>query len=796
MQGRTSTVMPWGVAAVALAYCAWLGWHWLPLDYSAAEAAGFVSRLWDVRSALLQEHALPWWTPYFLSGSSYGLHHSQGLYLVPALAFSAFFDLLTAVKLTALLAIFASAVAMYFCARHFLKNEWAAALAAAVFLLHPEQLIRAAGAEHLGISVFIPFVPLTWLFFARSLERRRFADVLCCALAVAASVWAHNKMALVNLVFLAAYLVYWVLDSGAWRERWRGAARTSALIGALSLAIGAFFVVPGLTEAKHTLLFSDDELARFRETYSFKSLFALVDRDGVVTRDAMQRVLDGVNSRGVRDAEEREQATRIVALQAESPEKYAGLVVLALLAATVLSSRRREHRSLFWFLLGALLASVMFGYGTSTVWQENLSTWRAFMGLQDMPASAKVAASLALLAAGAFLFAFYRRKLTTPQRRWIGAAALAVFLFVPAFALVAWLPFFREIRAPHVFYDVNAAFFSALLCGFFVTDVVRARVPLTVGALVLLLLVDFWPYQQPTRDNGVPARTLASLRAALASVRADPDPVKVYVISAREQRVLAPVLSGKPLAYEAFYAWMAPKGSGYLNSQAPGEPALFNLLGVRYLIFEKEKSDPRMASAARALGMYRSLYPVHYEDDNFVVFRNASAQPYLAAFAQAARFQGDPARSVVLSLVLAGEKWPLIHADAATGETFAKTYSPEEPPAMPEQSGQQLALRIDSLARPSHQSIRATLSADAPSWLVINESYYPYWQASLGGRNVPLYRASTGLMAVRLPAGRQELALDYSPPRTYFIAQLVSVAALLAALAALWLERRRAVLQK
>lgn len=792
MQGRSSAVVPWAVAALALGYCAWLGWHWVPLDYSAAEAAGFVSRLWDVRSALLQEHALPWWTPYYLSGSSYGLHHSQGLYLVPSLAFSAFFDLLTSVKLTALLAIFAGAVAMYFCALHFLKSEWAAALAAAVFLLHPAQLIRAAGTEHLGISVFIPFVPLTWLFFARSLERRRFADVLCCALAVAASVWAHNKMGLVNLLFLAAYYVYWVLDGGAWRARLLPGAKTSALIGALSLAIGAFFVVPGLTEAKHSQLFSAEELVRWRQTYSFKSLFALVDRDGVVTRDAMQRVLDGVNARGVRSAEERDQAQQIVALQVDSPEKYAGLVVLALLGAAVLANRRREHRSLFWFLAGAFLASIMLGYGSSTVWQANVASWLAVMRLEDMPAGAKLAAWLALLALGAFLAAFYRRKLPTARRRAAAAAALAVFLLLPAFALVAWLPFFKEIRAPHVFYDVNAAFFSALLCGFFVTDVLRSRIPLIVGALVLLLLVDFWPYQQPTRDNGVPARTLANMRAALASLRSDPDPVKVYMISARELRVLAPALGGKPLAYEAFYAWMAPKGTGYLNSQAPGEPALFNLLGVRYLIFEKESSDPRMASAARALAMYRTLYPVHRENEDFVVFRNPGAQPYLAAFAQAARFEGDPAHSVLLSLALAGEGWPLIHADADAGEAFAQTYRDGEPPAAPAQPGRTVPLRIESLTRASHGSIRATVGADAPSWLVINESYYPYWRASLGGRSVPLYRASTGLMAVRLPSGRQELGLDFSPPAAYFAAQLVSALALAAALVAAWLERRRA----
>jgi hypothetical protein len=187
--------------------------------------------------------------------------------------------------------------------------------------------------------------------------------------------------------------------------------------------------------------------------------------------------------------------------------------------------------------------------------------------------------------------------------------------------------------------------------------------------------------------------------------------------------------------------------------------------------------------------MYRTLYPVHREDEDFVVFRNPGAQPYLAAFAQAARFEGDPAHSVLLSLALAGETWPLIHADA--GEAFAQTYRDGEPPAAPAQPGRTVPLRIESLTRARHGSIRATVSADAPSWLVINESYYPYWRASLGGRDVPLYRAFTGLMAVRLPAGRQELALEFSPPFSYRLARWLSGAALLAALSILWLERRR-----
>ena len=95
---------------VALLYCGWLGAHWLPLDHSDKELAGFVSRGWDVQRELAEHHSLPWWTPWYMSGSSYGLNHSQGLYLLPGLVLAPFFPLLVAVKLTALAAIFAGAV--------------------------------------------------------------------------------------------------------------------------------------------------------------------------------------------------------------------------------------------------------------------------------------------------------------------------------------------------------------------------------------------------------------------------------------------------------------------------------------------------------------------------------------------------------------------------------------------------------------------------------------------------------------------------------------------------------------
>ena len=140
--------------------------------------------------------------------------YARGFYLVPWLLFSTFTSLQAAGKLMALVAMFASAVAMYFCARHFLRHEWAAALAALAFMLHPEQIIRAAGAEHMTISLFFPFIPLLWLTFARMLESGRFRDGFWCALTVVGAIWTDNKQAVVQFVFLGCYLAYWLWTAG------------------------------------------------------------------------------------------------------------------------------------------------------------------------------------------------------------------------------------------------------------------------------------------------------------------------------------------------------------------------------------------------------------------------------------------------------------------------------------------------------------------------------------------------------------------------------------------------------
>ncbi len=776
------------VLAAALLYCIWLGGHWLPLPYSDKELAAFVSRLWDVQTEFAAGHGLTWWTPFYMNGSSYGLNHSQGLYLLPCLLLAKFVSLPAAVKLTSLLAIFAGGWAMYGCARYFIKNEWAAAFAGIVFLLHPEQIIRAAGAEHLGVILFLPFMPLTFWLMAKALDTGRFRNLFCCALALTGMLWAHNKMAFIHGLFLVGYLGY---RFGTDRQHWQLTIKRLGVAALLTGVLAGPFIVPGLLEAGQVKLLSGEgeQLVLWQRNYSFKSLFGLVDRDGVVTHattDKLQQLLQAQAFHPTTQAEANEMSAsvqRLFSLQADSPEKYMGLVLLAVLAVTTLFNTRRADRRLYWFLVALLLISLMLAFGLSSIWDASLATWNAFT-LAGLPVLSTVAMWLGLGAVVAFLVLFYRRKLTTTSKRWMAWLALAAFLFLPAFKVLALIPFFKEVRAPFVFHDGPGMFVACLLAGFFVTDVLesakwRAKIPAIVAGVGMLVLLDFWPYQKPTIDNGVPVRTLTNLKATYETLRSDPDWVKTYSISGRYFHLLGPMYSGKPQVYEAFFNWMAPLGTGLLNQRGLSREML-NLFGARYLVYDK--TDPQ--ANAQFLSQIRQSFPVQVENEDFVVFRNDTAQPYVSATTRACLYTGDVRGSAPLALTMANWHYTLVHATQAR-PGYEKIYDGQPPVTLPTAISEKLTLQNVELTRPSHEQIRIKLTAPRACVATINESYFEFWRAEVDGQPAEVLRVNCGLMGVAVEQGTHEIILRYRPPAVYAIAGIVSLLGLLGGLGVL-----------
>jgi len=790
----------WTILAVGLAYCVWLGLNWFPLPYSDKELAAFVSRLWDIKSEFAAGHGLTWWTPNFMSGSSYGLNYSQGLYLLPGLLLAKFVSLPAAVKLTSLFAIFAGGWAMYGCARYFIKHEWAAAFAGIVFLFHPEQVIRAAGAEHLGVILFLPFMPLTFWLLAKALDTGRFRDLFFCALALTGMLWAHNKMAFTHGIFLAAYLGYrfWIN-----RSDWQLALKRLGIVALLTGVLAGPFIIPGLLEAGQVKLLSGEgeQLVLWQRNYSFKSLLGLVDRDGVVTHATtgkLQQLLQAQAFRPTTQAEAESMSAsiqRLFSLQADSPEKYTGLVLLAVLVVTTLFNSRRADRRFYWFLMALLLVSLMLAFGLNSVWDANLAMWDAFT-LTGLPAESTFAMWLGLSAVVAFLVLFYRRKLTTTGKRWTAGIALAAFLFLPAFKLLALIPFFKEVRAPFIFHDGPGMFFTCLLAGFFVTDVLetakwRAQIPAIVAGIAMLLLLDFWPYQKPTVDNAVPARTLTNLKAAYETLRADPDWVKTYSISGRYFHLLGPMYSGKPQVYEAFYNWMAPLGIGLLNQRGGVTREFLNLVGARYVVLDK--TDPGMAQQQQQFATaLRKMFPITVENEDFIIFRNDTAQPYVSATTRACLYTGDVHGSAPLAITMATWHYTLVHATHIR-PGFEKVYDGQPPVTLPAAKSEFLPLQNVALTRPSHEQICIKLTAPQACIAIIDESYFKFWHATVDGQPVELLRVDCGLMGVAVEPGTHEIILRYQPPAAYTIAGIVSLLTLLACVVGATIQRSVAV---
>jgi hypothetical protein len=323
----------------------------------------------------------------------------------------------------------------------------------------------------------------------------------------------------------------------------------------------------------------------------------------------------------------------------------------------------------------------------------------------------------------------------------------------------------------------------------------RAHVPKIVAGLGVLMLVDYGPYQKPTRDNGVPAHTLENLQAIYQSLQPDKDWVKTYTLSGRYFHLLGPMWGGKPQVYEAFYNWMCPLGTGMLNQQAivqlPDRRIVMNrpfldLMGARYVVFDL--GNPGAPEPQSILDDLTRNYTVVSTNADFVVVRNDTARPYITAYARACLYAGDIRKSAALALALSAKDWPLIQAKetsagevpAAEQQKFERVYGAGSPPFPPVNAGTPVALANVQLTRENSQLVRIQLTAPSACIAVIGESYYPFWRAEIDGHPTEVLRASCGLMGLELPAGSHTIVLRYQTPRVYAVAAVISFATLLA----------------
>lgn len=88
-------------------------------------------------------------------------------------------------------------------------------------------------------------------------------------------------------------------------------------------------------------------------------------------------------------------------------------------------------------------------------------------------------------------------------------------------------------------------------------------------------------------------------------------------------------------------------------------------------------------------------------------------------------------------------------------------------PATPHQAQQLPATAAASLVNESYTSIEVQVEAPDQKFLVLSYLHRPFWKATIGDLEVPIYRAYGGFMCVAAPAGEYTVRFRYTPYDVY-----------------------------
>jgi len=217
---------------------------------------------------------------------------------------------------------------------------------------------------------------------------------------------------------------------------------------------------------------------------------------------------------------------------------------------------------------------------------------------------------------------------------------------------------------------------------------------------------------------------------------------------------LEPMNTDKPLFWGRYVA--PPMDTGW---------TALDLLSTRYVV-----ADPNVGWEPLAAGRFRAVY----RDADAVVYENTRALPRVSVVT-AHRVVEDPERAI--ELVLRGRFDP--RREVILDREPVRDATPVA----------SVASAAAIVAR-SAESLTVRASTPRPALLVVNDLFWPGWEATIDGRPARILRANGVFRAVELPAGEHEVRFTYADRRSA-MALAGSLAALAGCLLVLLGPRRR-----
>ena len=156
--------------------------------------------------------------------------------------------------------------------------------------------------------------------------------------------------------------------------------------------------------------------------------------------------------------------------------------------------------------------------------------------------------------------------------------------------------------------------------------------------------------------------------------------------------------------------------------------------------------------------------------------------PYLGVFVEPV--SGGLPRAYVTSSVTSGSAAQALSALAAGLDPWETTFVEGPPRAVRSAPREPSELRPAQIVAYLPDRVVLKAYAEGPAWLVLTDTYFPGWRATVDGRGVPIAAANFAFRAVPLPAGESTVEMVYEPA-SYRLGLFLGLLSLMAAVGVL-----------
>ena len=749
------------VPVLAVAACLWA---WIGQPVSDQELLANFAKAGDFLRGFQNLGSWPWWSPMFQQGTSlapaWGMMFSNALLLVGAGGFG----FLIGSKVAVAACLIAGAVGLFFFLRRWVDNRLAAWLGAVLFLLNPSVLTRAAAFEHfvvVGSLAIFPWVLWALLGFLREGTPH---SAIALGVAFSALALAYGKTALMAAPALGVFAaVEFFARPRSERPNWKA---TMLVLGVV-VFLAVIPNLPALREIGFVTMFQLGPFEGWQRAFSSKSALSWFDRGGILG--------SGMDA-------------------GFAPTTLNGGTYLGFVAGTVLAValfRGSLHGNsvgcaarwmlalalgMFWVSFGPL--SVLGGH---------------FEFLKMSPGAADFTPAMAWFLLAAQVWVVFEIVPRGSQKwRWIAAALSVVYLIVPGFRLLEWLPLYSNIRAPFDCFQVTGAVF--VIGGVaLAAATVLAKTPALAAVLVLLVALDAGVYAKPFFIPKMDRAVWADFLEAQEFLKSSPKPGRVYPFSGRYFYLMTPWISGRPLAAEAFNSYLQQRPAAVLQASAflsdEQLEAYFRVAGVAYLLVDKTDPD----TTSKQLERLRKMCPVAFENSNIAVLEVKNPLGYAFLSRDFIQTSSDAPETAVAALGGAAHNLAVIQTaggEMAEPELRGRVVDGR----IAQRDGEVLEEGRDFLPIANTGITTYQRSEFVPTgetgWLIFNEAWHPDWTAREGDKSLVVTKGLLAFSAVRTD-GKSPVVFEFQPPWWYDWCACAAVAGWCAALVYLALGIRR-----